>query len=321
MYEKLINEFLPIDLGELRKPGFIQMMLDQRDEQIKRVESKRGFRKQETCPISGSSEVTTFCKINDWLTVQYCKELDYGFASHFPNFVEDVYDSDNYLDSAVKSYDATREYRKQRFGKERVSIIQKFKKTGKVLDIGCGTGWCLEAFKDAGYDVVGQELSPQLASFTQENFKIPTYNCSVSQIEDSFDFITMFDLIEHVPDPVELLTDCQKILNPGGVILAFTPHLDSYGIREMKEFSSLVIPPSHLHYFTPKSARKLSELVDLEFVFCETRGMDIADLASLYELRGDQKSCDSFRENFDSLQACVDQAGCANHMRFVLRLS
>ena len=43
MYEKILNEFLPIDLGELRKPGFIQMMLDQRDEQIKRVESKRGL--------------------------------------------------------------------------------------------------------------------------------------------------------------------------------------------------------------------------------------------------------------------------------------
>ena len=67
MYEKTLNEFLPIDLGELRKPGFIQMMLDQRDEQIKRVESKGGFRKQETCPITGSSEVSTFCKINDLL--------------------------------------------------------------------------------------------------------------------------------------------------------------------------------------------------------------------------------------------------------------
>ena len=128
-------------------------------------------------------------------------------------------------------------------------------------------------------------------------------------------------LVNHEPDPLQLLEDCKKILNPGGVILAFTPNLDSYGFREMKEFSSLVIPPSHLHYFTPFSAKKISEMVGLSFEFCETRGMDIADLASLYELRGDQKSCDSFRENFDSLQACVDQAGCANHMRFVLRLS
>jgi hypothetical protein len=49
--------------------------------------------------------------------------------------------------------------------------------------------------------------------------------------------------------------------------------------------------------------------------------MDVADLASLYELRGDQKSCNAFRDNFNSLQACVDQAGCANHMRFILRLN
>jgi 2-polyprenyl-3-methyl-5-hydroxy-6-metoxy-1,4-benzoquinol methylase len=320
MYKQSLKEFLPIDLDTMRKPGFIQMMLDQRETQIKRVESKRGFRPQEECPLCGNGESLRFATINEWLTIEYCESCDFGYSSHFPHFVEDVYDSEQYLDASIKAYDATREYRKQRFGGERVKIIQRFHQEGRLLDVGCGTGWCLEAAREAGFEVVGQELSPQLATFTSDSFGIPVHSCPLSEISETFDVITMFDLIEHVPDPIELLEDCKKILNPGGIVLAFTPNLDSQGISEMKEFSSLVIPPSHLHYFTPKSTLKLASKIGMELVFCETRGMDVADLASFHEFKGQPEAGAVLRERFDSLQACIDAAGCANHMRFVLKL-
>lgn len=319
MYSKATDSFLTIDLDTMREPGFIEMMIRLRDSQIERVHAKRGFKETSSCPLCRGLARETFAEINDWLTVEKCNQCEYAYASHFPNFVEDVYDSEQYLDSALNAYDRSREYRKKRFGSERIGIIGKYFETGSILDIGCGTGWFLEAARDAGYSVAGQELSSQLAEFTSEKFKLQVHNKEVNEIHKKFDVVTMFDLIEHVPDPLKLLHDCNNLLQTGGIILVFTPNLDSHGITEMREFSSLVTPPSHLHYFTPKSVQILSEKEDMDLVMCETRGMDVADLAAYEEYKGNNEIGKYLRDSFESIQPCIDASGCGNHMRFVLK--
>jgi len=292
-------------------------MLDQRDKEIHRVQSKSGFYKNNQCPLCKEEDHETFANINDWMTIENCNNCNYAYASHFPNVIKDVYDCDDQLDNAVEVYHSTREYRKNRFGIERVGIIKEFHKSGDILDIGCGTGWFLEVARAEGFNVTGQELSPQLAEFTHNNFEIPTYSCPVSEITDSFDVITMFDLIEHVQDPMQLLKDCKNRLNPNGIILAFTPNFDSYGITEMKEYSSLISPPGHLHYFTQDSINKICELSGMKVLYHETRGTDIADMAALLEFRGMVIEGKLLMSQFDSLQACIDEAKCGNHMRFI----
>ncbi len=67
----------------------------------------------------------------------------------------------------------------------------------------------------------------------------------------------MFDLIEHVGDPVQLVLDCKKLLAPSGIMLIFTPNFDSLAIHGRREKSNLVSPAEHLTFLRGNPVRKL----------------------------------------------------------------
>jgi 2-polyprenyl-3-methyl-5-hydroxy-6-metoxy-1,4-benzoquinol methylase len=135
-----------------------------------------------------------------------------------------------------------------------------------------------------------------------------------------FDVITLFDVLEHVPDPQSVLRAVKDHLHPGGIALLFCPNLDSVGLSILRERSSLVMPAEHLFYFTPKSLRRLIEQTPLEVAEFMTKGMDIPDIMSHFRDEKQSPEVAAFlAEQCRTLQAVIDSAGCANHMRFVVR--
>jgi 2-polyprenyl-3-methyl-5-hydroxy-6-metoxy-1,4-benzoquinol methylase len=129
----------------------------------------------------------------------------------------------------------------------------------------------------------------------------------------------MFDLIEHVISPVELIKSAKKMLKPDGIILVFTPQYDSVAIQEMKEYSNLIMPAEHLSYFTKTTVEKLTELTNMELVYYVTKGIDIGDLKSFYDYRMDVEKATVMNKMYDVLQPSIDQAGTGNHMRFIIK--
>jgi 2-polyprenyl-3-methyl-5-hydroxy-6-metoxy-1,4-benzoquinol methylase len=126
---------------------------------------------------------------------------------------------------------------------------------GRVLDIGCGLGNFVVALdrKFPNIEAWGIDIAPNMVEFIKENYGIK--NVYAADLKDflkrtdlpKFDAITMFELIEHVESPNELLQDIKKLLAPGGYVIISTPNMDRLtGIYEDED-----LPPHHFWRWHP----------------------------------------------------------------------
>jgi 2-polyprenyl-3-methyl-5-hydroxy-6-metoxy-1,4-benzoquinol methylase len=138
-------------------------------------------------------------------------------------------------------------------------------KTGLLLDVGCGKGWFLEAARERGWQVQGVELCAEVAKRTMERVGTQVYIGNIFDIElpsETFDLVTMFDVIEHLEAPVEALRICYRILKPGGVLAISTPNLRGLGCRLLGAKAFAVWPDEHIFYFGPASMKRALQLAD-----------------------------------------------------------
>ncbi len=319
-----LSDYRSIDFDVMRPAGFLGKEADQIEATVANVDRGRGWIANPRCPLCASDQrAVRFQRFGR--TIVQCLSCEVGYSEAFPAATSDVYSDVGYLETQDTNYLQNAEYRKQRFASERLEIIEHHLKkspTGaRLLDVGCGTGWFLDVAQAAGYAVAGLEVGTELARFTSEKMGVPVFTDPLTELSASerFDVITLFDVIEHVADPRNLLRAVRSHLNPGGIALVFTPNLDSVGLAILGAHSSLIMPAEHLFYFTPGSLRRLIEETPLNVLGFSTKGMDIADLYSYHrDVSRIGTVADFLRERGSLLQAVVDAAGCANHMRFVV---
>jgi SAM-dependent methyltransferase len=131
--------------------------------------------------------------------------------------------------------------------------------TGRVLDVGCATGFFLEVAAEAGWDVYGVELSTYAAELARDKFGDRVFSGTLEQAaypDEFFDLVMLSDIIEHVPDPRSFLREVRRVLRPGGVVALVTPNSESMSARLMgrhwNHFNA-----EHLHYFSPAAITRL----------------------------------------------------------------
>ena len=136
-------------------------------------------------------------------------------------------------------------------------------RVGKVLDIGVGDGCFLEHMRELGWQVEGTDFSPEAARRTSERLGGNTIH--VGQIEHldlndhGYDLVTLWDVLEHLYQPLDTLRRVHSLLKPGGVLLVNVPNLASLESRLLgRDWGHLDIP-RHLFHFTPSSLRKIFE--------------------------------------------------------------
>lgn len=125
-----------------------------------------------------------------------------------------------------------------------------------LLDIGCGNGQFLAQMKELGWNVFGIEPDSKAARIAREHFGLEIFQGTLEKAKfpaNSFDVITMDNVIEHVPDPINLLTECRRILKSGGKLVVITPNIHSLGRRLFSKEWLHFDPPRHLFLFSPKS--------------------------------------------------------------------
>ena len=137
-----------------------------------------------------------------------------------------------------------------------------------MLDVGCDTGSLLAVARDQfELDVVGLEVSPEAAKVARERHGLTVNVAQPAEsglAPESFDFITLIDVIEHLSDPVAMLSDLRRLLKPGGrIYIATADHnalINSIGLTAYKLFGKRIIGlmeklyiPFHEFYFTRKT--------------------------------------------------------------------
>jgi SAM-dependent methyltransferase len=142
-------------------------------------------------------------------------------------------------------------------------VQKKFVRKGKWLDVGCSAGFVVKAATDLGFDAYGVELEPAAVKWAGEVLNLANVRCGLLEEQRydaaSFDVISLYDVIEHVPDLNRLLAELYRILAPGGIIEIRTPDVGHW--RTPKKLSQWkeVKPSEHLYYFNLRTIQKLFE--------------------------------------------------------------
>jgi SAM-dependent methyltransferase len=132
---------------------------------------------------------------------------------------------------------------------------------GRLLDVGCGKGRFLAAARDAGWEVLGVEFAPASAEAARAAYGIDVAVGDFLDLplEGGFDVITMWHVLEHLPDPLAAVARAEELLAPGGRLVISVPNIESLQARLGGERWFHLDLPRHLMHFSPRS---LSALVD-----------------------------------------------------------
>lgn len=134
----------------------------------------------------------------------------------------------------------------------------------KVLDLGCGGGILTESLAKVGAITTGIDLAPELISVAREHAKTQQlaidYQCIAvetfaAQQAQQFDVITCMEMLEHVPDPTQILIACRQLLKPNGVLFLSTLN------RNLKSFLLAIIGAEYILNWVPKGTHEYAKFI------------------------------------------------------------
>lgn len=169
------------------------------------------------------------------------------------------------------------------YGKRVGFSLKFFKKNGRILDIGCGDGTVTKAVTDAlASETIAIDVSEQAVRVAQETNPSSNITYLVSNIESygsekKFDGILMFELIEHIFRPAEVLAKLRALLNEGGVLLISTPNdkrmtrriKSAFGVRHIRKLlgkKKKRIGCDHFQEFDYQELRSLLESAGFQVI-------------------------------------------------------
>ncbi|NQS98375.1 MAG: class I SAM-dependent methyltransferase [candidate division Zixibacteria bacterium] len=147
-------------------------------------------------------------------------------------------------------------------------INNYIKPPGRMLDIGCASGFLIEVALEQGWDAIGIDINTYFEKYLDLKLKGKVVYGTLQNVRlnDNFHLITMFDVLEHSLNPREDLLICKELLTSNGVIVVQIPCIDSIGAKTFRKYWYHYGVPAHLSYFSLKTFTKLVENIELEVV-------------------------------------------------------
>lgn len=139
-----------------------------------------------------------------------------------------------------------------------LQTISKYIKKGNHLDIGCAAGYFIELMLERGYDSYGTDVSQFIVSHAAQNIRPRIHLSPFHQTnykKNNFDLITMFDIIEHINDPLRDLSIAHKILKKNGLLCIVTGNIRSLYAKALGKHNHFFAGPHHLMLFDHKTIR------------------------------------------------------------------
>jgi 2-polyprenyl-3-methyl-5-hydroxy-6-metoxy-1,4-benzoquinol methylase len=153
--------------------------------------------------------------------------------------------------------------------KKKLKLIESFQPKDKtLLDIGCGTGAFLKVAKDNGWTVYGVEPDQDARAIANSITGNTIYNTNqLSKFEDhTFDVITLWHVLEHLPNLKEQVSLFKRLLKPEGTLVIAVPNYKSYDASYYKNFWAAYDVPRHLWHFSQTAIKRLFQKENMKVV-------------------------------------------------------
>jgi len=143
----------------------------------------------------------------------------------------------------------------------RAALIRKLiRKNKKILEIGSGDGFFLERMTQYGYDIVGIEVSEQRRKNSKKITKAKVLDIDLIEHVPNigkYDSILLFQVLEHIRDPVIFLKNISKLLYPHGNVIVEVPNFNDFQIKLNQSYKIWQLQRAHIHYFTPVTLKRV----------------------------------------------------------------
>ncbi len=285
------EEYWPVDVNRLRPNRSYDRMVEIRRERMRVYLDPDGALRADLvgpvpCPVCGAEACDEQFR-KEGFTFVRCRACGLVYVNPClrDEHVAEVYEHQSYSDIVRSLVGPSNEYRRERFGAERVQIVNRFVRPGgergrRVLDVGCATGFFLEAARADGWDVFGVEPNPYMADFARHNgLEVRNEPIEAASFPDGFfDAVTLFEIIEHAKRPMEILRKVQRLLRPGGMLFVYTPNFDCAERLLLGPDAHFIWGSNHLTYFTAETLRGALERAGFVVEHVETQGLDLEDV-------------------------------------------
>ena len=179
------------------------------------------------------------------------------------------YESDDYIshtDGSRSLFEKVYQLIKRKAIRDKVSLITKLQpQKGMLLDIGAGTGDFLQEAKNQNWKITG--IEPNDKAKTIALSKGVSFAESLEALDNhSFDVITMWHVLEHVPDLEKQIQELKRLLKPNGTIIIAVPNYKSFDAQHYGKFWAAYDVPRHLWHFSKTSIAKLFERENMHLV-------------------------------------------------------
>ena len=248
------------------------------------------------CPLCTSSDFTSFMSVKDYFLTKEtfdlvkCTSCDFVFTNPIPALKElhKYYESPDYLSHNVKRFNLTGvvyDFLRNLNLSGKYKLISKFKNKGSVLDIGQGTGEFLHHMQGKGWTVKGIEPNAEARQFAKEKYHLDVEDESemANLSEHSFDLITMWHVLEHVPNLELQFNEFKRLLNLKGKVVIAVPNFKSYDASFYGKYWAAFDVPRHIWHFSETAISRLAQEHNFKLVKTKPMWFDAFYVALLSE--------------------------------------
>lgn len=240
---------------------------------------KAEFLEERNCPVCGSATYRhLFIKGGGRHVV--CQ--DCGMTYLNPVFTDEAladYYTANHAAQAQVTSNESDFYR--RIYSKGLSTIVRYAKAGKIMDIGCSSGFFLDVAKSGGWQTLGIELNKAEAASAQTKHEVHMVSIDALGADKKFDAITMWDVFEHIKDGSKILqTLCKRHLSKGGVIFLQVPNAKALAARVLQEKCNMFDGIEHVNLYDPHTIKLLADKNGLDVLHLETVISEIPIIAN-----------------------------------------
>jgi SAM-dependent methyltransferase len=218
---------------------------------------------QKNCKICGGRSASPFNE-KDGFRILKCDSCSVVFLDHDPHLdsLRRFY-SEEYFESGTdcrgyESYEDCEKFLTTNF-QHRIERLGRYVSGGRVLDVGCGYGYFLRCLGPE-FQGVGIDISEYAVRFARERFGLDATAGTLTETSfpnGHFSLVTMWDVIEHLPDPAGTLAIVRTALEDDGVLALTTGDVGSVAARLSGGRWHLFTVPDHLWFFSERTLREL----------------------------------------------------------------